>query len=160
MESELRHISTHDTLTGLYNRNYFELELARLQHSRLFPVSIVILDLDNLKNINDCSGHASGDEMLRRAADVIRKSIREEDIAARIGGDEFAILLPHTAETTVGSVLNRIQSNLKSYSDHRLNISMGAATGEDGEDLLEVLRIADDRMYREKQAHKLDKAVS
>lgn len=155
IERELLHLSTHDTLTGMFNRNFFEVELARLQHGAHFPVSIIVLDLDNLKSVNDAWGHAIGDEIIQQAAGIIRDAIRQGDIAARIGGDEFVILLPSTGVPGVTAVVERLKHLLKNHPDHRVHFSAGMATGLPGDDLNEILRLADDQMYREKHDHKL-----
>lgn len=93
MEEDLLRLSTHDILTGLYNRNFYEVELERLQISRLYPISIVIADMDDLKSVNDHFGHSAGDILLQRVANYLHQAFRAEDIIARIGGDEFAVLL-------------------------------------------------------------------
>jgi len=154
MEEELLRLSTHDFLTGLYNRNFYEVELERLQISRLFPVSIVIADMDNLKSVNDRFGHSAGDLLIQRVALYLRESFRAEDIIARIGGDEFAVLLPQTPESSANMAVDRLRAVLAKDSDPLLNISLGLATGDEGSRLHFVMRLADDRMYQEKLAHK------
>lgn len=154
IEEEYIHLSTHDILTSLYNRNFFEVELARLQHSRLFPISILVADMDNLKAINDHDGHSAGDAMLRKLAKTLQESFRAEDIIARIGGDEFAVLLPESNEETAKMALTRLKENLEKEQDELLKVSIGLATGYENEDLLAVMRLADDRMYQEKAEHK------
>jgi diguanylate cyclase (GGDEF)-like protein/PAS domain S-box-containing protein len=154
MEQELQHLSTHDILTGMYNRNFFEVEIARLQTSRLFPVSIVVADVDNLKIVNDRYGHSAGDELIRKIAHLLRKSFRSEDIVARIGGDEFAILLPEMNEMATQALVDRLRVNLAKLDDPLSDLSIGMATGEEGGNLPDVMRLADDRMYQDKAAHK------
>lgn len=154
-ETKLRYLSTHDILTGIYNRAYFDEELERLKKGRKFPVSIVMADVDRLKETNDQLGHAAGDELLRHAAEVFKGAFRREDVAARIGGDEFAALLPNTDETALIEAMERLQQQLLlSNQDHpalTLSLSIGAATAHCGDDLMTAWRIADQRMYREKR---------
>jgi len=156
-EEYLRYLGTHDVMTTLYNRAFFEEERVRLQHSRLFPISIVIADLNFLKRTNDGHGHEVGDDLLRRAAEVLKAAFREEDIVARIGGDEFAVLLPKSDEAAAEQALHRIQTltelNNKYYQGPTLSMSLGAATGNAGDLLTDVQRNADDRMYQEKREH-------
>ena len=93
-EERLTYISLHDIMTSLYNRAFFDEELARYEKSRMRPISILVMDIDDFKAINDRFGHPAGDNALQNIANIIQSSFREEDITARIGGDEFAVLLP------------------------------------------------------------------
>jgi diguanylate cyclase (GGDEF)-like protein len=159
-EDYLRYFGTHDILTKLYNRTYFEEELSRLKGSRRFPVSIIVTDVDGLKKINDQNGHQVGDDLIRRTAEVLKASFRDEDVVARIGGDEFAIIMPETDGNAVDQAVSRIRRilelNNKYYSGPALSLSIGMATGKKGANLMDVQREADDRMYQEKRQHYLD----
>src|SRR5665647_2219082 len=95
-EEQILYISYHDQLTGLYNRRFYEEELKRLDTKRNLPLTIVMGDVNGLKLLNDSFGHAMGDELLRKAAEVIKNGCRADDIIARLGGDEFVIILPKT----------------------------------------------------------------
>jgi diguanylate cyclase (GGDEF)-like protein len=159
MEQELQHLSTHDILTGLYNRNFFEVEMERLQTSRLFPIGIVVADVDNLKTVNDRYGHSAGDELIRKITHLLRKSFRSEDIVARIGGDEFAILLPEMDEMDTQALVDRLRVNLAKLDDPLSDLSIGMAIGKEGCSLSDVMRLADDRMYQDKAAHKNDAKI-
>lgn len=154
-EEYLTYLGTHDVLTGAYNRAYFEEELARLGRSRRFPISLVLADLNGLKQANDRHGHAEGDKLIRRAVEVLQASVRGDDVVARIGGDEFALILPATDAAAAEQALQRIRSlaelNNKYYGPTVLSLALGASTGEAGSVLTEVLREADDRMYVEKR---------
>ncbi len=154
IELRLMYQSTHDSLTDLYNRLYFEEEMKRLEFSRLFPITIIMLDLDQLKEINDTHGHALGDEYLRLAAMVLKSVFRVEDVVARLGGDEFAVLLTQINAQGAGEVTQRLreafQTRGSSMPAGPLQVSIGWATGEPGEPLAEVLKRADGNMYREK----------
>lgn len=160
MQTKLQYLSTHDTLTGLYNRFFFEAELERLQGSRLFPVSVVMADVDGLKRVNDHYGHAAGDELLKRTAKLLKDSFRAEDVVSRIGGDEFAILLPETDAAAMQAILPRLKSNLDKYNreffDLAIELSIGMETGEKGSILTATMKKADDRMYEDKWGKKVD----
>lgn len=160
-EENLRYLSTHDTLTGLYNRSFFDTEMKRIAVSRNFPVSIIIGDIDDLKRINDSHGHDEGDRAIRRAGQAILSAVRMGDVVARIGGDEFAVLLPDTDEETARMVVQRICSRIQAETDNRngdgeapLGISLGVATAHAVSELLTTHKTADARMYHSKSAKK------
>jgi len=156
-ENYLKYLGTHDVLTGLYNRAYFEEELHRLEKGRQFPVSILAADLNGLKPANDNHGHEAGDALLRRAAEVLKAAFRAEDVVARIGGDEFAVLMLETDEPTAEQVVQRLQKlialNNQFYQGPRLSLALGTGTGVLGTPLATVLRQADDRMYVDKRLY-------
>lgn len=153
-ETKLIHLSIHDALTGLYNRSFFDEEMARLEHGRQFPISVIMADLDNLKKFNDRHGHDSGDEMLKRCAQALAASFRNEDVVARIGGDEFAVLLPSANAEEAGNAIQRIKQSVKLQNKDRsgplLSLSLGMSTVEEGVSLKEALKQADAQMYRDK----------
>ena len=157
IEQELRYLSTHDVMTGLYNRVYFEVEITRLQRSRHFPVSIVMADMDHLKETNDLQGHNAGDALLKATAEVLTAAFRAEDVVARIGGDEFAVLLPDTDEARAEDAMARVKRILQERNDGNggtpLLVSFGASTADKNALLTEVLKEADRKMYLEKQQH-------
>ncbi len=157
-EEQLKYLSLHDHLTGLYNWAFFEAEMLRLNNGREYPVTIISADVDNLKLINDTLGHDRGDELLKACATVLKQSLRKSDILARIGGDEFAAILPRTDEKTGAEIARRINLYTNLYNNQRtdlhLSISTGAATAETGEvSLVETLKKSDDLMYRKKFHH-------
>ena len=114
-------------------------------------------DVDRLKEANDRLGHAAGDELLKHAAEVFKNAFRREDVAARIGGDEFAALLPNTDEGALIEAMERLHQHLlqNNQENYRLplplSLSIGAATAQSGEELMTAWRMADQRMYREKK---------
>ena len=157
-EEKLIYVSNHDALTELYNRAYFTEEMARIERGRHFPVSIIVADVDGLKKINDTLGHLAGDRLLQIAARVLRQAVRGDDVLARIGGDEFAVILPETGLTDAARVITRIREYealaLPFNGDCRLSISLGLATTTTRGSLTEVLKLADRRMYDDKLARK------
>jgi diguanylate cyclase (GGDEF)-like protein len=156
-EDYLKYLGTHDVLTSLYNRAYFAEELARLGRGRRYPVSLIMADLNGLKHVNDTLGHAEGDKLIRRAAEVLQASVRADDLVTRTGGDEFAIILPATTAEAAAEAAARIHKlvelNNKYHGTPELSLSIGTATGPVGANLTDVLREADDQMYVEKRAH-------
>jgi diguanylate cyclase (GGDEF)-like protein len=156
VEEKIRYLGIHDSLTSLYNRAYFDEEMKRLDNGRQFPVSVLMADIDDLKGINDQEGHAAGDECLRLAAQSLKAAFRTEDVVARIGGDEFAALLPGIDARMAAKAKLRIIDNIKKQNATRegklLEISMGVSTAKEIGSLVEALRLADDQMYMEKQS--------
>jgi diguanylate cyclase (GGDEF)-like protein/PAS domain S-box-containing protein len=156
-EERLRFQSTHDALTGIYNRAFFEAEMERLVHGREQITSIIIADVDGLKRVNDSQGHAVGDDLLREAVKVLRSVFRASEVLARIGGDEFAVLLPGLTAATVQKMMDRVRDQLAQHNavtpDFPVLLSVGAATAESNR-LFEAFRIADQRMYNDKLTRK------
>ena len=155
LEDSLQYQSTHDFLTGLFNRRCFETEMERLQQSRQFPISILMMDVDGLKGVNDTLGHSAGDDLLCRAAEVLKTVFRREDLVARIGGDEFVAILPNTNSATASQVMRRLKNSLDHNNlgfppEQTLSLSVGAACGDENCSLSEVLKLADQAMYMEK----------
>ncbi|WP_347490714.1 diguanylate cyclase domain-containing protein [Desulfoscipio sp. XC116] len=155
---QLRYLSLHDPVTGLFNRAYFEQEMSRLDAGRNVPASIVLCDLDGLKFINDTLGHDKGDALIMVAADILRDCFRGGDMVARIGGDEFAILFPNGERNVVENICRRVRWAVANHNkvspDLPLSISIGYATRSgDGKNMNDLFKEADNNMYREKLQH-------
>ena len=156
-EKEILYLSYHDVMTGLYNRTFFEAEKTRLDTERQLPISIIMGDANGLKLTNDAYGHAAGDQLLVEIAAILKKCCRKEDIIARIGGDEFCILLPQTDSTTAQAICRRIYQSCETYREtheninHFPSISLGFATKTSADDSInDILKDAEDHMYRSK----------
>jgi len=156
-EAYLEYLGKHDVLTKLYNRSFYVDELNRLERKGPFPVSVVIIDLNGLKAANDQLGHAAGDALLRRAGEVLSKAVDKPSCAARIGGDEFALLMPGTderdAKVVMDSIENLLEVNNQFYTGLPLRFAMGTATSQPGERLEAVVKRADLLMYEAKRAY-------
>lgn len=154
-QEKLHHMSFHDSLTGLYNRTYFEEELRFLEESIYTPVGMIVCDVDGLKLVNDTLGHSTGDKLLWLTAGIIKKCFRGEDKVCRIGGDEFVIILPKSELTLVENACHRIRKAVERYNleneEFPLSLSVGfAVSGVRRETVREVFKEADNNMYQEK----------
>jgi len=155
-EERLRHLSTHDGLTDLYNRAFFDAEVDRLARGRRTPISVVVIDVDELKRVNDRHGHAAGDQHLRRLAAVLRSAFRGDDVVARLGGDEFCVIMPGVSPEDRDRAVRRFREDLRRHNDvaagGAVEVSIGSATAKVGPAVPAALRAADERMYAAKRA--------
>ena len=154
-EKLLQYQNFHDTLTGLYNRAYFEEEMQRIDKRPAGSVGLIMIDLDGLKLINDTLGHEQGDILLASAAHILADSVRGADVVARIGGDEFAILLHPAEESTIQSVCARIHQKIAEVNARQqqapISLSIGHAIADaPAVPMREIFQRADNNMYREK----------
>ena len=156
-EAELFHLSYHDYLTGLYNRGYFEAEIKRVDIPCRLPLSVFIGDINGVKLVNDTFGHAEGDRLIVDCAKIIGSCCREKDTVARIGGDEFGILMPDTDNATAISILTKIHTALTAFNastsknkfTHSVSLGFGIKKTAN-EDITQILRIAEEYMYQRK----------
>jgi diguanylate cyclase (GGDEF)-like protein/PAS domain S-box-containing protein len=145
-EDRLLYLSFHDVLTGCYNRAYFDEEVARLEKSRLFPVSIFSIRVDDLVATNDRDGIEAGNELLRRTAKILR-AFRHEDMVARTGGDIFTVLMPLADKTTGENAMERIKNALEThngrYPEMALKLSFAVESGEKGCKISDIMKKAE-----------------
>ncbi|MCB8876100.1 sensor domain-containing diguanylate cyclase [Acidisoma silvae] len=155
-EAYLEFLGKHDELTKLYNRSFHVEEINRLERRGQYPISIIMVDLNGLKEVNDEWGHQAGDALLRRAGEVLNKAAAEPYFACRIGGDEFAILMPKADEAAAHTLMMQIEElfaiNNQFYTTP-LRAAMGCATAREGMRLEQAIRIADQAMYDAKQTY-------
>jgi diguanylate cyclase (GGDEF)-like protein len=159
-QDRLKTMATRDLLTGLYNRNYFNetiaREIARARRHRE-NISVIMIDIDNFKQINDTYGHLHGDGVLRECAGILTRAVRTSDILCRFGGDEFLIITPERDCSRNEIVVGRINSLLDEWNrdfgsaDYQLSLSIGCAVWRQEGDLLSVVGEADKRMYEQKR---------
>ncbi len=157
-EQSILHLSYRDPLTNLYNRRYYQEELTRLDHDKYYPLTIVFADINGLKIMNDAFGHDAGDELLITVSDELLHVFHRDQRISRIGGDEFAILLPNTPKEKAQSLLDTVKIRLQKRLINGMNVtvSYGVATKLDNEDINSILKEAEDDMY----SHKLFEVTS
>ncbi|WP_176085370.1 sensor domain-containing diguanylate cyclase [Martelella sp. HB161492] len=155
-EAYLEYLGKHDVLTKLYNRAFYSDEINRLNRKSFRPVAILIIDLNGLKEANDTLGHDAGDSLLRRLGEVLNEAVSQPNCVARIGGDEFAVLMPgaqlEDATLMADDIGRLLHINNQYYSQHPLSISVGIDVCAEGEPMETAIRRADKEMYRQKRA--------
>ncbi len=156
-EEEILYASVYDDMTGLYNRGFMDHELARIEAENALPVSVIMCDVDGLMLINDAFGREEGDALLKEVSSILKESCRERDIIARVGGDEFLILLPDTDSSGVYEVYQRIRDTCEQRHAHSraeihfTSVSLGYATKKRDDELLaDVIKTAAGHMYTRK----------
>lgn len=165
INEELHYRGTHDILTGLFNRQYYETVFAKLEASPS-ELSLIMADLDGLKILNDTFGHGEGDSMLREAAALLTRSVGDHGFVARVGGDEFLVVLEGSGKKAANVAMERIKAEVLLYNERiesgeereaccPLSLSLGMATRLPGETLEMTLKRADDEMYREKNSKRI-----
>ncbi len=160
MES-IRQLAMTDSLTGVYNaRAFFDFLQKEMERSRRYkrPISLMYVDLDNFKTINDSLGHQAGNSVLESVAGALKASVRLTDIVARLGGDEFAVLLPETEDEAARAITARAEENvLREMTAHRWPVTFSAGVSTCRKDSCtadELIRVADDLMYQQKRSGK------
>jgi diguanylate cyclase (GGDEF)-like protein len=156
-EAYLEYLGKHDVLTQLRNRTFYTEELARLARKGPWPLSVLAIDMNGLKQANDENGHAAGDGLLRRIGEVLTKAVDRPSVAARIGGDEFAVLMPGIDQRGAEQMKDRITALLELNNQFygggqglQLSLSIGVASCDAGDQIEATLSRADQAMYEEK----------
>lgn len=153
-KKKIEQIAVMDKLTGLYNRYHFEEIMYLHQQERTAPLAIIMGDVNGLKSVNDTFGHAAGDELIRRAAAAMQDAVRNDDMVARIGGDEFVIILENVQVTDIQRILDKIIANCRAAGDEPapVSICLGHYIRQNPDQPMEeVFRLADQDMYSHKE---------
>lgn len=163
MEEKLKYLGLHDAMTGLYNRAYFQEEMQRLDNGRSEPLGVIICDVDGLKAVNDVMGHTAGDELLIAVAQLMKQCFRGGDVVARVGGDEFAVLLPGSPEDVVREACERLGNAIDKHNETalpRISLSVGyASRNHPSLSIDDLYRMADNNMYKEKGKKRKDNII-
>lgn len=154
-EEHLLYLSHHDTMTGLYNRDFFEEVLRQIDEQQITDVGIIMCDLDGVKLVNDTLGHSMGDTLLKSTALLLRQIFEPANLVARVGGDEFAVVIYSNSEADFKSFYKKIQQKIRRYNSSHpkvpLSLSIGCAVNKQNPlNIYELFKEADNNMYREK----------
>lgn len=151
--AHVEYLSRHDFLTSLLNRRAFDQEFRKLGGRENLPLALVMLDVNGLKLFNDAFGHFTGDELLKKVAENFKQTCSKHGVVARIGGDEFAMLLPQSSAEDIREKIKLLQDNLAKEKIGTLPISVSIGWGlkeNDNQDIVEIFKKAEDYMYRHK----------
>ena len=155
LEEDLTYRINHDSLTNIYNRYYFEQQMD-FYNEENHHLTIILCDLDNLKQINDAQGHLQGDRYIQRAANILNECFSPYGTVARVGGDEFAIILPSISDTSMNGLLEKLKATLEkddSSSSVAVKMSIGyASTAHSKHNMEDLYMKADQKMYFEKKS--------
>ena len=152
-EAEIQYLNCYDTLTGLRNRRCFDENRNKIDIPDNLPLSVIFADINGLKMTNDIFGHAAGDELIKKSSEILQQVCRQNDVVARIGGDEFIILLPNTAEENARKILDRIESGftVAHIEAIKCSISLGLDIKRNPDQSLdEIMANAENAMYMDK----------
>ncbi len=155
-QKQVEYLSLHDPLTGLYSRLYMEDAIKRLDTDRNLPFTIMVLDVNGLKLTNDAFGHEMGDRLLKTVAEIMTKTCRADDIICRIGGDEFAILLPKTNAEQAEAIKQRLfETTITTKLDSiMVSLAVGYSVKDTRDrDIMEIYKDADNHMYKNKMKY-------
>ena len=162
LKNQYQFLSFHDSLTGLYNRIYFDEEIVRINSNikRFKPITIISIDINNLKDVNDRDGHEQGDILIAETAKILSLLIRKTDVLARIGGDEFCAILPK-ADLVIANIRKKeLSEKIKAYNGQskkiKIDVAIGIASTQEDESIsiYDVIKMSDERMYISKRQMK------
>jgi len=153
---ELHQKANRDSLTGVYNRRCFFSRMPAV-FKMMLPVSLMMIDIDNFKRINDTYGHSAGDKVLIQFADILRNNVRKVDIVVRLGGEEFAVVLPQTCRENALKMAERIKQSVEEetftfdYANEKITVSIGTVTANFPINIDRLLNYADKALYKAKE---------
>lgn len=154
-QDEIDYINCHDFLTGLYNRRHYHEMLDYLDQEKYYPLGIMNLDLNGLKILNDAYGHDYGDLALKKIGKILGESINSNSIVARVGGDEFAAIIPNTSQEHMYEIKTKVKNAIKNVMIENIELSIAVGyeiKNDHSKTIEEILKLAENQMYRNKLA--------